>query len=82
MVMRTYCSRDVGLDVVANEVDRLQVEEALTDLVTDIWFIAVVVESLAPTFLSFNRGYQRKGHDCAEDSSKVADLVNGVPLAL
>jgi hypothetical protein len=52
--MRTCCSKDVGQDVVVNEVGRLQLEE-LIDVAIDVWFIAVVVESLAFVFFLFSQ---------------------------
>jgi hypothetical protein len=55
MVMKICCSRDVGWDIVVNEVGRLQVEEALIDMVVDVWSIVVVVEYLMPAFLLFTR---------------------------
>jgi hypothetical protein len=56
VVMGTYCSRDVDRDIVVNEVGRLKVEEALTDVAADVWFVVVVAESLVATLLLLCRG--------------------------
>ena len=55
MVMRTCCGRDVGRDIIVNEVGQLQVEEALTDVAADVWFVAVVAESLTHVVLLCSR---------------------------
>jgi hypothetical protein len=76
VVIKIRCSRDVGRDIVVHEVGRLQVEEAsLTDVVADIWFVAIVAESLTPAFLLFNwRGTTKL-------ASKAAGFCRGLPAA-
>jgi hypothetical protein len=51
MVMKTCCSRDVGRDIVINEVDRLQVEEVLTDVAPNVRLVIVIAEPLTAPLL-------------------------------
>jgi hypothetical protein len=55
MVMKTCCSRDVGRDIVINEVGRLQVEEVLTDVAPNVRLVIVIAEPLTAPLLLFGR---------------------------